>query len=160
MDLDGAAAGGAQGRGGAASSSMPRFADPRLQQLEAAIDRVRTNNRPILLARPAPSAEQQQQNGTGSTMCVLRVEARPGLNTGLDPALLGAFRPVVHRWAERVAGWWVQQPVRCQYCCSNLECLDFEVRRTLLMRRVSRSSCMTRLLGEGPVSPGVESAVR
>ncbi len=105
MDLDGAAAGGAQGRGGAASS-MPRFADPRLQQLEAAIDRVRTNNRPILLARPAPAAEQQQQqNGTGSTMCVLRVEARPGLNTGLDPALLGAFRPVVHRWAGWVGGW-------------------------------------------------------
>ncbi|GIL73783.1 hypothetical protein Vretimale_5354 [Volvox reticuliferus] len=110
IPVEGTVAKGGPARGGAAAGvgvvTAARFMDPRLQQLEAAIDRVRTNNRPILLVRPMhASAAAPPPSGHGVGMdaaqpprlhCRLRAEPRPGLNTGLDPGLLGALRPVVH----------------------------------------------------------------
>ncbi|KXZ53221.1 hypothetical protein GPECTOR_7g1114 [Gonium pectorale] len=112
MDVD-------AGPGRAVRTLAPRHVDPRLQQLEAAIDRVRTNNRPILLVRAlgaaanaaatpgrAPAAtpgaavvrEAVQAPVTAGVVgpCALRAEPRTGLNTGLDPGLLGALRPILH----------------------------------------------------------------
>ncbi|GLC34867.1 hypothetical protein PLESTM_000248400 [Pleodorina starrii] len=125
VHMDGALATKGAARSGAAPAAAPttaRFMDPRLQQLEAAIDRVRTNNRTIMLVRPMPAAAAAAAataaaaaDGGGSAAdvdmepaeaastavaaglyCRLRAEPRPGLNTGLDPGLLGALRPVVH----------------------------------------------------------------
>ncbi|GLI61305.1 hypothetical protein VaNZ11_003659 [Volvox africanus] len=110
MPVDGAAVKGAATRS-AGVVTAARFMDPRLQQLDAAIDRVRTNNRPILLVRPMPAAAavappSGPDVGTDAAPplrlhCRLRAEPRTGLNTGLDPGLLGALRPVVH---HRVGG--------------------------------------------------------
>ncbi|GIL49319.1 hypothetical protein Vafri_5700 [Volvox africanus] len=108
--VDGAAVKGVATRS-AGVVTATRFMDPRLQQLDAAIDRVRTNNRPILLVRPMPAgaaAPPPSGHDVGTDAapplrlhCRLRAEPRTGLNTGLDPGLLGALRPVVH---HRVGG--------------------------------------------------------
>lgn len=100
MDVDGAAKTPRAAAAAAVTSGHVRFMDPRLQQLEAAIDRVRSNNRPILLVRPPPPAAALGADGgqaVAAAAAALRAEPRPGLNTGLDPGLLGALRPVVHR---------------------------------------------------------------
>lgn len=66
----------------AAAGTLPqpqRMTDPRLQQLDGAIERALRINKPIILTQPG----------------LLLAAIQPGFNTGLDPKLLAGLHAVV-----------------------------------------------------------------